>query len=1451
MRRLIKIFIVSFAVIAALDLSVYLGAKYYLKKYNVSYSDFDFGFPAQVNLKNLSYHNNNGVKILISDLNISLSVKSLIKGKAVIRNLFIDGADISIINSGVKAEAEAEKANSIDLPAFLAYDVSLNNSRLELINGRDSLELNLKGMNVTSLSSAGFLIADSLFLNNLDVCYISGNQNVKDSDNEAFTFNAIPSFELAFADLNNCSFLYSDSSNHHKISSLDFRFSGLKSSELMNFKVDRLAFNYQDSIDMEIILGNGVLNEEFKTSLEDISINVPGLKLDLPHLDIDASDGLKGNFSVNDSYISFGLLRSIYPSSSSFLDQDIPSDSLISFRGAISAGRSYLNLESFYLAFFHGSSMLISGRVNWPVGIDQLNIDLDLGPVVTTGRHLGTILKKASYQGYYNLPEWLTGRIKITGSPDNIEIGGTVNTSKGDLIVNTNFRSGRNISHSYWVSVKADSLIINDIVKNVPLNLPYAYLNLNLEGNPGSNGNKKYFKIDLESARFAVDTNEINNLHLFYSSDSYSDSVYAGINDELVSLNLDFVRPPLSKEMFLNGKIEKLKFHDLIPVMPSGSFSSILKGKIQSDDSEMDASIGFSSISFSRDSDQIAIPDFNFRLQSGTESLKLNLNSGSGNFIEASTGKKFPPFRLPLSEWLTDWPETTARARFNPDSTLLRRLTGHNVSIDIDHLLLKKDDSNWITELNIPHISYDSISADGISLNIISTKDKINGSFDLEKIINPGITVAPLNFDISYQDSVYYLRMESHLNEGRSRSVLSVEMRDFLKGYQIRLNDADTLIINNSHLTIADNTGLIIDDSLHIIRGDFAVNDKSTLFKVSTKGPDLTFEIDSLKLDNLLSYYLQKENFKGSLNFNGIFNTVSHNAEWQGGFHSLNWDSTYLGAIEFKGRYSVDELFADASYLREESEASIKINKIRNSLNYSARLENIDLGFINTLPLLPPDTKLRGKLKGQMSGEMGERNYADGILITESVKLNLPEVNTGIELDNDTLFFTEKELTFRNFKVKDAKANDLTVNGIIHFDPDANFDLTVQSEKFRLLHNTEHTSAVTGNLDVAADLKIKGNPGDLTVSGVFKTLPEARIDYVLPESYKLVDASQIVTFTDFTKGTDSYTITDSKSDKKLNLNVDLEISETLIRVVLDEVSQQYVRLRGSGRLNLREGTANKPFLFGSIESSSGDAFISPPAIPDLMLVIEKVNVSWKGMIDEPEITLKGFKEVKANPKGLNPQFSNSQGIESFKVFLILDQVTLSHFDIVFDLEGASSETNSYLRSLPSDARQALAINLLVFGKFGTEETSKNAVADQVTAKLNELARRNLKNADLSFSTVSYKDGTSTGAEKERTDFSYSLSKRFINNRLTFSVGGSVGLYMEDVTEPPPSSLIGDIALSYKIKEQPSVSMKASRKDVYRGVIDGDVTEASAGIFYQKSYPRFRDFIRKEKTDSVK
>jgi len=397
----------------------------------------------------------------------------------------------------------------------------------------------------------------------------------------------------------------------------------------------------------------------------------------------------------------------------------------------------------------------------------------------------------------------------------------------------------------------------------------------------------------------------------------------------------------------------------------------------------------------------------------------------------------------------------------------------------------------------------------------------------------------------------------------------------------------------------------------------------------------------------------------------------------------------------------------------------------------------------------------------------------------------------------------------------------------------------VKSDQFALLHERTGESRIQGDLNARADLTVQGGSGDLSISGTLETLPGASIRYVSEKSFNMVDASQIVTFMDLDEASTMDAPPPVQPGMHIDWDVDLKMDETTFEILLDEIDQEFIRISSQGELNLKSGRNQLPMVFGTISSTSGHAFINPPAVPDLDLLVEQATIHWTGALDEPVISFKGYKIVKGVTAGLSSQLENSSQLVDYRVYAILDKVTLSEFDLQFDLEVEDSEAQILLASLPRDTREAYALNLLVFGRIGTEKIKGNAMlANQVTGKLNELSRRNLKNTGLYFSSANYTDRSDGISERERTDLSYTLSRGFLNNRLNVAVGGSVGFYMDDMTMLPPTNLIGDLELSYRLSDRPTLILRGTRKNIYEGIIDGMVMQESVGLTFQKSYPRF-------------
>jgi hypothetical protein len=540
-----------------------------------------------------------------------------------------------------------------------------------------------------------------------------------------------------------------------------------------------------------------------------------------------------------------------------------------------------------------------------------------------------------------------------------------------------------------------------------------------------------------------------------------------------------------------------------------------------------------------------------------------------------------------------------------------------------------------------------------------------------------------------------------------------------------------------------------------------------------------------------------------------------------------------------EGNWAGESVSAHLDFTHEEAHASADVEKNGEPVDFQMSLDHFNLQALHYIPGLTDQLEVSGKLTGEATGSLGSTLQTEGYLVAEEVTLVPQITGTPIRLEHDTLILKENKVWVHDFRLTDARGADLVIEGSVDYSPEIWVDLQVKSDRFALLKERSRDSRIQGELDALADLTIQGGTGDLSIAGTLETLSGASIKYVSEKSFNMVDASQIVTFMDLDEEASMETPAYVPPGMHINWDVDLKMDETTIEILMDEIDQEFIRISSQGTLNLLSGKDEIPMVFGTITSTSGYAFISPPAVPDLDLIVEQATIHWTGILDEPVISFRGYKIVKGVTAGLSTQLENSTQLVDYRVYVILDKVTLSEFDLQFDLEVEDSEAQILLASLPRDTREAYALNLLVFGRIGTEKIKGNAMlANQVTGKLNELSRRNLKNTGLYFSSANYTDRSDGVSERERTDLSYTVSRGFLNNRLNVAVGGSVGFYIDDMTMLPPSNLIGDLELSYRISDRPTLILKGTRKNIYEGIIDGMVMQESVGLTFQKTYPRF-------------
>jgi hypothetical protein len=149
------------------------------------------------------------------------------------------------------------------------------------------------------------------------------------------------------------------------------------------------------------------------------------------------------------------------------------------------------------------------------------------------------------------------------------------------------------------------------------------------------------------------------------------------------------------------------------------------------------------------------------------------------------------------------------------------------------------------------------------------------------------------------------------------------------------------------------------------------------------------------------------------------------------------------------------------------------------------------------------------------------------------------------------------------------------------------------------------------------------------------------------------------------------------------------------------------------------------------------------------------------------------------------------------------------------------------------------------GSAGVEGAIRNSVSGLLTDQLNSLAGDLITGVDLNFGVTSGED-YSSGTATNRTDLNVGLSKRFLNDRLTVSVGNNFNLEGAQAGQKT-SNIAGNVSVNYKLSKDGRYTLRAYRKDEFI-VIQGQVVETGVGFSLTVDYNRFREIFRKRSAE---
>jgi hypothetical protein len=460
-------------------------------------------------------------------------------------------------------------------------------------------------------------------------------------------------------------------------------------------------------------------------------------------------------------------------------------------------------------------------------------------------------------------------------------------------------------------------------------------------------------------------------------------------------------------------------------------------------------------------------------------------------------------------------------------------------------------------------------------------------------------------------------------------------------------------------------------------------------------------------------------------------------------------------------------------------------------------------------------------------------------------------------LDNAPLKVVDNRMLFDNFSIYASGESPFVIDGYVDMHDYANplVNLKLSAKNYMLLDaKRTRESLLYGKIALDMNASLTGRADALVMRGAMSVLGTTDVTYVLTDSPLTVEdrLGDLVTFTNFA---------DTTAVEQTNINsVSLGGLDMVMSVKIDPLAQlradlstdrsSRILLQGGGNLSLKYTPQGDLSLTGRYTLTGGTIKYSLPVVPlKEFEILSDSYVDWTGDPMDPTLNLKATEKLKASVA----EDDGTSRLVQFEISVVIKN-TLDDLSLAFEINAPDdSEIQNQLAMMGEDERQKNAVAMLATGIYLADSGSSNfnmssALNSVLSSQINNLMG-NIKGANLS---VGIDNNTNTGSTQ--TDYSFSYSQRFFNDRFQIVIGGKVSTGSNATNNA--ESFIDNVRLEYRLDNSATRYLQLFYDKNYESVLDGEVTEAGVGVVLRRKMDKLRELFifntnRKEKRKQKK
>ena len=297
----------------------------------------------------------------------------------------------------------------------------------------------------------------------------------------------------------------------------------------------------------------------------------------------------------------------------------------------------------------------------------------------------------------------------------------------------------------------------------------------------------------------------------------------------------------------------------------------------------------------------------------------------------------------------------------------------------------------------------------------------------------------------------------------------------------------------------------------------------------------------------------------------------------------------------------------------------------------------------------------------------------------------------------------------------------------------------------------------------------------------------------------------------------------------MNLNIDI-VPTAQLQVLLGTSGENTGTLQGGGNLNVQYIPGTGLRLSGKYTIASGELAMNIPLLHVHSMTIRPGStVQWSGNALNPMLDVAAENRIRASVM----VDDMPQNVLFVAGMSFTD--TLERLGLQFTLSAPENASmQNLLAALSPDERSKLAVALLTTGLYlgegGTGNLMNTALLGFLQSQLDNISRDTFRSVDVSFGIEPLQDGIS--GISTRTDYSFSVAKRFWRDRIRVVIGGSVTTSNERIEE---DAIIDNISIEWRIAPGGSQYLRFFYDKNFESILEGEIRETGVGYVFRRKF----------------